>query len=257
MALNDNWREEEKSERSFRRGCLGATIFFLCGGVMELCIQWWWMGFFTILLGFVFGGIYIKNKDEYSDREGYRQDLMETFYNAQKEVEIPQNSNLVCEGKFYLWKENNSIKMFAATWESEFFKLRTIPISNIIFYSREGEMYTETNGYGGGSSYSMINGWNGKIDPTVITTELKDNRKTVLLYRENDKDYSLELGYADYLVLKKLIPEKDMIVVSNTKTEKQAEGLDDKLKILKDLYEQELISKEEFETKKEKLLQDF
>ena len=66
----------------------------------------------------------------------------------------------------------------------------------------------------------------------------------------------MELGHADYLVLKKLIPEKDIVVTSNGKAESKTDSLDDKLKTLKNLYEQELISKEEFETRKEQLLQD-
>lgn len=256
MAFNGNWEELESKEKSSRRWMLGLAIVFWIGGIGWFTTPLVVFGFFAILGGFWFFSGYWKARNEYMERNEHRQRMMDTFYKAQKQVVVPQNRNLICEGNFYLWLENNAIKIFAAKWEAEYFQLRTIPIANIIFYSREGEVHTETYGYGGGSSYSMVTGWNGKVDPVVISTELKDNRKTILLYQENGKDYALELGHADYLVLKKLIPEKDITITSNGKTENKMDSLNDKLKTLKTLYEQELISKEEFETRKEQLLQD-
>lgn len=256
MAFDGDWEKREKEEQSSRRWMLGFAIFLWVGGLMWLTTPLVVFGLITILAGFwPFSG-YWKAKKEYEERNEHKQKMMDAFCKAQKQVVVPQRRDLICEGKFYLWLENNVIKIFAAKWEAEYFQLRTIPISDIIFYSREGEVYTETYGYGGGSSYSMVTGWNGKFDPIHISTELKDNRKTILLYQENGKDYALELGHADYLVLKKLIPEKDIVVTSNGKAESKTDSLDDKLKTLKNLYEQELISKEEFETRKEQLLQD-
>ena len=254
MAFDGDWEKREKEEQSFIRWELGWTIFLGLGGLLELvAFPFKALGIITLLIAIFPFYQYCKAKNEYEERNEHKQRMMDAFCKAQKQVVVPQGRDLICEGKFYLWLENNVIKIFAAKWEAEYFQLRTIPISDIIFYSREGEVYTETYGYGGGSSYSMVTGWNGKIDPIHISTELKDNRKTILLYQENGKDYALELGHADYLVLKKLIPEKDIVVTSNGKAESKTDSLDDKLKTLKNLYEQELISKEEFETRKEQL----
>lgn len=251
-----DWEKYEREAKSAQRWGGGMMIFFGIGGLaILLATPLKILGFLALALAIYYAYKYLQARDEYNERKVHKQSMVDAFYRARERIVMPQNRNLICEGNFYLWLENNAIKIFAAKWEAEFFQLRTIPITNIIFYSREGEVHTETHGYGGGSSYSMISGWNGKVDPIVITTELKDNRKTVLLYQEKNKDYVLELGYADYLVLKKLIPEKDIAVISNKKAETQIDSLDGKLKTLKSLYEQELISKEEFESRKEQLLQ--
>lgn len=251
-----DWEKYERETKSAKRWSGGMMIFWGIGGlVILLGSPLKILGFLGLSIAIYYAYKYLQARDEYNERKVHKQSMVDAFYRARERIVMPQNRNLICEGNFYLWLENNAIKIFAAKWEAEFFQLRTIPITNIIFYSREGEVHTETHGYGGGSSYSMITGWNGKVDPIVITTELKDNRKTVLLYQEKNKDYVLELGYADYLVLKKLIPEKDIAVISNKKAETQVDSLDGKLKTLKSLYEQELISKEEFESRKEQLLQ--
>lgn len=251
-----DWEKYERETKSAKKWEGGMTLLFGIGGLaFLLTTPLKILGFLGLSIAIYYAYKYLQVRDEYNERKAHKQSMVDAFYRARERIVMPQNRNLICEGNFYLWLENNAIKIFAAKWEAEFFQLRTIPITNIIFYSREGEVHTETHGYGGGSSYSMITGWNGKVDPIVITTELKDNRKTVLLYQEKNKDYVLELGYADYLVLKKLIPEKDIAVISNKKAETQVDSLDGKLKTLKSLYEQELISKEEFESRKEQLLQ--
>ena len=256
MEFYDDWEEKEKNAQSNSRWALGGIALFGIGAISEFALSLAGLGLLTLLAMIYPCYAYMKARDEYERRIAHRQKMTQAFHEAQEQITVPQDSDLICEGHFYLWEEDNKIKIFATKWETQFFQLRTIPVADLIFYSREGEIHTETHGYGGGSSYSMITGWNGKIDPIVISTRLKDNRKTILLYRDDGKEYSLELGHDDYLVLKKRIPEKDIDVVTKVKNEDKTNTLEDKLKALKTLYEQDLITKEEFETRRERLLQE-
>ena len=133
MAFDGDWEKREKEEQSSRRWMLGFAIFLWVGGLMWLTTPLVVFGLITILAGFwPFSG-YWKAKKEYEERNEHKQKMMDAFCKAQKQVVVPQRRDLICEGKFYLWLENNVIKIFAAKWEAEYFQLRTIPISDIIF----------------------------------------------------------------------------------------------------------------------------
>jgi len=140
-----------------------------------------------------------------------------------------------------------------------------IPLVKIRYYAQEGEIISKTSGFGGGSSYSLVNGWNGKINPVNISTEIKDTKHTRLYFEdENGKDIILTFIYDDFHKFKKIIPLKDYEVVQkkyNISEVKEAQvntvAIKIKLQELKELRNQDLITDSDYETKRTKLLDSF
>lgn len=137
-----------------------------------------------------------------------------------------------------------------------------IPINKIRYYVQEGEIISKTTGYGGGSSYSLVNGWNGKVNPVNISTTIEDTKHTRLYFEdENGKDIILTFGYDDFHTLKKIIPLKDYEIVQksyiNPETEVNQINTGDikiKLQELKELRNQDLITDNEYDSKRIQLL---
>ena len=141
-----------------------------------------------------------------------------------------------------------------------------IPVDKIHYYTRDGEIITTTVGRGGGSSYSIVTGWNGKVNPVNIDTHITDNKHTALYYDKDEKDMVLTFQYDDYHKFKRLIPSKDYEIVQsniiakpiiNEGSVNQVTSNDDissKLKQLTSLLNEKLITEEEFKTKRNQLL---
>ena len=120
MAFDGDWEKREKEEQSSRRWMLGFAIFLWVGGLMWLTTPLVVFGLITILAGFwPFSG-YWKAKKEYEERNEHKQKMMDAFCKAQKQVVVPQRRDLICEGKFYLWLENNVIKIIFIFKELKF-----------------------------------------------------------------------------------------------------------------------------------------
>lgn len=132
-----------------------------------------------------------------------------------------------------------------------------IPIEKIMFYREVGEVHTEVKGSGGHSSYSPITGFHGKINPVIISTEVKDNRSIQLFYDDGEKDGVIIFKHEDYYTLRKIIPNKDYEIVNKIVANSVTTPNDDivsRMKKLKELYENELITSEEFEQRKKEML---
>lgn len=140
-----------------------------------------------------------------------------------------------------------------------------IPINKIRYYVQGGEIISKTKGSGGGSTYSIINGWNGKIKPINISTEIEDTKHTSLYFEnENGKEILLTFNYDDFHKFKKLIPRKDYEIVQKSYNNPEVEVkqvntdvIKIKLQELKELRNQDLITDSEYESTRAKLLDTF
>lgn len=130
-----------------------------------------------------------------------------------------------------------------------------IPITNIKYYKREGEIITKTTGKGGGSAYSLVTGWNGKVNPVEINTQITDTKHTLLYFVLNEKDVMLTFQYDDYHKFKKLLPYKDFEVLQlqQAKVDTNDDPIN-KLRKLSELYKENIITEDEYLAKKDELL---
>lgn len=147
-----------------------------------------------------------------------------------------------------------------------------IKVDDIKYFRLIGDKYvtTEVSGGGGGGSSikgaiigGLIAGEAGAIiGSRKEVAEVKSNsvihdEQSVLLYDKSLKQV-LKFNADIYKIFLKLIPEKEYDVVvqnndSDDKTSNQGDNFE-AIKKLKDLYEQGILSSEEYETKKKELL---
>lgn len=182
---------------------------------------------------------------------------------------------LVLYYSYYIWVDDGALHLFPSTRQvrdsavgyglviDDFRIVHTvIPFDRILCYRQLGEVFTTIEGSGGESAYSFITGVHGKINPIKITSTVHDTRTTQLFYDTGTKDDIWVFQYGDYYKLKKLLPEKDYDVVNATtaaqveadRTAKQT--VQQRIATLKSLYEQNLITEAEFESKKNEILKD-
>ena len=158
-----------------------------------------------------------------------------------------------------------------------------IPVSDIQYFAKEGDVqYTSkiSGGGGGGSSISgaiiggliagdagAIIGSRQKIEEIKTETQTFDSRKTVIRFYKDSEIRSWTFdGFEVYNYLLKTIPEKDLITINlsnnsqNRNTESIAKiaapetDIKKKLRDLKELHEDGLISDAEYESKRSELL---
>lgn len=151
-----------------------------------------------------------------------------------------------------------------------------IPVSDIQYYSKEGDIQYTTKisgGGGGGSSISgavvggLIAGETGavigsrqKVQEVTSETVKHDSRRTLIRYYK-DKQINVisYIGFEVYDYLLKKIPEKDLLTIQLEKKpvvreEQKSDSIKDKLETIKQLYENDLITKEEYEQKRNEIL---
>jgi len=227
-----------------------------------------------------------KEYDEYADRLGIvKSDIQVTLIEIGKysfEVKIPQ----------YLWICNDNIKLFP---KAEYYKnnrtsseskpdvlelkLKSIPIESILYFEEMGELRKYTTVSGGGTSLKgallgyviaddlgAIIGSRESIKTAVVS---EDDRKVELIYKNENGDIeNLEFTHDAYGVLKKMIPSKELRRITNLKAAKKKEDFcniktedlktaKDKLKQLKEMKKEGLITDEEFLEQKKKILDAF
>ena len=195
------------------------------------------------------------------------------------EVNIPQ----------YLWISNNCLNVFPmAEYYKEYetsashkpditeLKLRTIPITDILYFEEIGELRKYTKLSGGGSSLKggligyVLAGDAGAIvgSRESIKTEVvsEDDRRIELIYKNQDGEIeNLEFTHDGHKVLKQLIPSKDLRRISNIaisesksmnpdKEQNNSKTTKDKLLQLNELKAEGLITEEEFSIQRQKIL---
>ena len=197
-----------------------------------------------------------------------------------------QNSGITLDILQYLWVEDNCLKLFpiSKSYKDYFtscnsrpdiskLHLISIPIESISYFEEVGELRKYTTISGGGSTlkgaligYALaddIGAIIGSREPIKSNTISEDDRKVELIYKNQSNEIvNLEFTHDAYMVLKKLIPEKELkrIIglnssnsIDTNKTPKQ-QTIKEKLEQLNALKAEELITDEEFVEKKRKIL---
>ena len=155
----------------------------------------------------------------------------------------------------------------------EKFAYLAIPIDQIEFYAKEGDVQYTTKisgGGGGGSSLSgaiiggIVGGSAGAVigsrqeaKPITSTTQTHDSRKTILKYHsDNGLTVIMFNGFDFFDFLQKHIPEKDLLSVQlqTTRATSQNGDIRETLKIIKGLFEDGLIDEAEYSKKRQELL---
>ena len=147
-------------------------------------------------------------------------------------------------------------------------ELYVIPFSNIQYYLQDGESHAKVSGYGGHTSFSMVTGWHGKVNPVHISTQIVDKKHTRLYYNYNGEDKLLTFAYDDYHKFKKIIPNKDFNLIQreientvNTKVDDDPAATtklvdnSSQLRSLKQLFDDGILTEAEYTSKKKEILE--
>lgn len=169
--------------------------------------------------------------------------------------------------KYYIWLDDGILKYFPAPTDGKsstgngYYKLseskfivNEIPVDRILFYKQVGEVYTTVSGSGGNSSFSLMTGFHGKINPVNITSNVHDERSTQLFYDDGNKDCVLVFAMEDYYTLRRILEEKDYEFVNRSKAFENNFSSADEIRKFKSLLDDGIITVEEFEKKKKQLL---
>ena len=206
--------------------------------------------------------------------------LKEDYENTRREYGYHKGHNGIVtlqSKKYYAFIHDDELRLFICqpeNWELPGKKIpqwqrRAIKLSRIKYFKHSGDTYTETKISGGGTQpaniadiaiASVVAGSTGaiiasrpKTQPVKSETIRHDNRKTILVYDNGN----LEFAHKDYDVLMKLIPDKEFSVVQRARAlgqVKKQEDSVDSLRKLKIMLDENLITQEEYNSKKEEIL---
>lgn len=206
------------------------------------------------------------------------------------ECEKLGGTDFVYEGENRLWFADNAI--YVAIGLSEYiqnyandseFKYEKIPAEQLQMFYKEGDLQytTKISGGGGGGSSVLgalaggaiagevgaIIGSRKSTNSIVSNTVAHDRRKTVVRYFDANNELSVFewTGFDLYNYLLKYVPQKDLVnilindfVKQDTKPNEEKNtyfSVPDEIRKYKQLYNEGIITEEEFIRKKEQLLQ--
>lgn len=186
------------------------------------------------------------------------------------------------KGDYYLWKDKADLCFFelepiiddVISGRLKKYEITRLPIRNIDNYNMEGELHCETRiSGGGGGGYSLtgavvggiiaggvgaVIGSRKKTDPIVSKTITYDDRICYLNYFDNSGVIqSLYLIMENMKILKRIIPKKNYdFVMKNIimKDSSKIQSSADEIRKFALLRDEEIITPEEFERKKNELL---
>ena len=131
----------------------------------------------------------------------------------------------------------------------------------IQYFRESGSVYTTTSGSGGNSSYSLLNGHHGKINEVKIESKVHDTRCIEIIYNENQALKTLKITPMSIIhYLRKYMPEKEFgYVTPHETTNAKPTSLDNdsviaEIRKFKQLYDEGILTEEEFIAKKKQLL---
>ena len=165
-------------------------------------------------------------------------------------------------------------------------QIEEIPVKDIQYFSKEGDVQYTTRVFGGGGGGSSVGGAivGGLIagDAGVVIGSRKqteaiksevvthDSRKTIIRYYKENQIFAITYsGFSVYEYLLTKIPEKDLLTIQlnankNSTSVKQVEeskkvitaagNIKEKLETIKNLYDSGLITEEEYAKKKDDIL---
>lgn len=158
-----------------------------------------------------------------------------------------------------------------------------IPVEKIEYYLLEGDVYTSTSVYGGGGTIGG-NSMKGAIVGGVLAggagaiigsrkeeviqeiksnTTIHDKKYVIIKYKNSDdllKEVRFDKGYSRvYDILKDLIPEKEYTyimknTINSSQNNNNCNDISNRLLQIKELYEKKLISNEEYDIKRNEIL---
>lgn len=168
----------------------------------------------------------IKNKDNYNKENKISSTSKTVNYisgcsQIDKELKEMNKNSLI---EFNLWKDNNNLNLVSVFQNDSTNNIEySININDIISFNIIGDSYVETNVSSGNSSIKgavvggIIAGRTGAIigSRKEIKTENKyiDNRKTVIMYKNDNEVKSILLSSNTYEILLNLIPSKNINIV--------------------------------------------
>ena len=205
-----------------------------------------------------------------------------TYYKSSENSPIKLTNS---KNKVYIWKSEGNIFFFPCnpagidSISIADLRINTIPVSQIEYFSKRGEIFRESKisgGGGGGSSVGgavaggLIAGEAGAVigsrkKVNEIKSELitHDTRETFLNYFDNNERHSLFFDIDAYQIFNDWIPEKEYNIVHAIKsseiikTQINAESnksVTDQLRELAKLRDDGIITENEFNEKKKQLL---
>ena len=229
--------------------------------------------------------IFQNEYDEYVEKLGVvKSDTQVTLF------ELDEACNTHLPMPHYLWIDNGMLNIFPMAqyyiqWHissmsrpdvSEL-KIKSIPIDSILYFEEVGELRKYTTISGGGTSlkgallgYAIaedVGAIIGSREPITTNVVSEDDRKIELIYKnQEDQIENLEFKHDAYDVFKKLLPLKELRKIISLHTVQgirndadidvqEHQTVKDKLKQLKELQVEGLITEEEFTERKKKILE--
>lgn len=264
-------------------------------------------GALYILVALFGGGIFINGlffiiifniKEEYKKEEkekeqerieSKRQLLIKTWNEKMKALCCSEEDSVRALNKNWLWVANGNLyeaedvdrfvkRCLNQDLEEYAIEYSCISVSNIQYFSAEGDVQYTTRISGGGGGGSTITGaivggllageTGAIVGSRKKVAEIKsesithDSRNTLIrYYRENELLTISYDGFDVYNYLLKKMPEKDLLSMQLKGANQQKDAvetnlsdIEEKMLTIKRLYEAGLISKEEFEEKRTELL---
>lgn len=221
--------------------------------------------------------------DEYADKLGIvKSDTQVTLIEPKYSFRISQYVwiaddciNIFPMAKYYVYNRTSSESKPDVTK----LHITSIPIESILYFEEVGELRKYTTVSGGGTSltgaligYALaddVGAIIGSREPIKTSVVSEDDRRVELIYRNKEENIeNLEFTHEAYQVFKNLLPSKELRRIINLKNTKQEKGTmarkgqvpqtsKDKLKQLKEMRDEGLITENEFLEQKKKILESF
>lgn len=216
-----------------------------------------------------------KSQAHIAQREKYKQTYLEARFKFGYRKGHSETVAWNSKNFFAFVTENAELRLFEcppANWNVSpnacmNWHTKNIRLDNIYFFAKEGDVTTNVTASGGGSDIGraiiggILAGDVGAViasrKETKVETTTTDTRKTVLYY----KGGQLTFAPGDYAALMKLIPDKEISAVQRIAAQKAMQQpttntATDRLRSLKEMLDADLITSEEYEAKKAKILED-
>ena len=288
-------------------GCFGTILLFIFLLGLLSGQLWAWI-IVIVLVGTIIYGIVAAKRDadkmklEGEKRsEEYKKVLLK-YQEWLEEIDIPQiNSTCMFTKKssycqlpfintsYTIFKKDDQLKFIISPPDlsnyEEYYHLSeiSIPLEDIEYFAKQGEVYREnriSGGGGGGSSVkgaivgSIIAGDAGavigsrkKVEEVRSQLVTHDTRETFINYFQDNTRISLFFDVDSYISFNDVIPEKEFSIVEAVKSQQliskelsnnnaPVDNIIARLEKLKSLKESGLISDEEYRAKKEAILNE-
>lgn len=189
------------------------------------------------------------------------------------------------KARVYVWKSEDNISFFPCdpsfinSISIAHIKLYSIPVEQIEYFSKSGDVFRENKITGGGGGGSTIGGAvvggliAGEVGAVIASrkkvNEIKselithDTRETFLNYFDNGERHSLFFDIDAYQIFNDWIPEKEYNIVNTVKSSEiiknqiiisSQKSVTDQLRELAKLRDDGIITENEFNEKKKQLL---